>query len=219
MKAVVTGASSLLGKELCSFLKKKGYFLIASKNKSSLQDVDKEIVADLSTKKGTSHFCSLIEDEGPFDLIINNFGPLLVKPLLQTTIQELEEQYQVNCFTPFTIVQRLYPHVKGGGSIINMGLCGLHHQKANTYFPIYKSAKHTLYYLTKCFAKELIEKNIRINMISPGYLQDSKDMPSCLSNLPLKSLTSFEEILKTVDYLIHSSITGQNIEVAGGVGL
>lgn len=222
-KAVVTAASSFLGKELCSFLNKKGYAVIAAKHQTSIPNVYQEISADLSTIEGAEAFCMEIEKEKEVDLIINNFGPLLVKPLLETSSLELEKQFQSICFTPYTIMRRLYPLLeKRRGGFINIGLSGLHHTKANGYFPVYKNAKQTLYSFTKCFAKELAYKNIRVNMISPGYLEKTQDLPSDIKRLPLKKLVAFEEVLSVLGFLIdplNTSITGQNIEVAGGVGL
>jgi len=221
MKTLVTGASSPLGKRICEFLNKKGYQVIVTAHNTPIEEAYKTIKTDLTSASGVQALCENLVNEKSLDLLVNCFGPLLVKPLLETTQQELISQYQATFFTPYSLMQKLYPLLeKKGGSIINLGLCGLNHSKVSTYYPVYKSAKHSLLYLTKCFAKELIEKNVRVNMISPGYLEHSIDLPK--SDLPQKRLVQLEEILSAIDFLLDTknlSITGQNIEIAGGVGL
>lgn len=223
MKAIVTGASSPLGQSICSFLKNQGYHVIATLHSTSLEETYQSIKVDLTNKDEVNNFCDQMLLEKKIDLIVNCFGPLLVKPLLETTSQELMLQYQSLLFTPFMLMQRLYPLLEENkGSIINFGLCGLCHTKASSYYPVYKSAKHSLLYLTKCFAKDLIKKSIRVNMISPGYLEHTIDLPKSLDDLPQKRLVNLQEIISVIEFLLdpkNSSITGQNIEVAGAVGL
>ena len=57
-------------------------------------------------------------------------------------------------------------------------------------------------------------------MISPGYLENAVDLPADLSSLPQGRAVPFKEVAAAVLFLLENpSITGQNLEVAGGVRL
>ena len=75
--------------------------------------------------------------------------------------------------------------------------------------------------LTKSLARELAESNVRVNMISPGFIENAVDIQS-VSRLPMGRPASFDEVTRVATFLIdpkNSYITGQNIEVGGGIGL
>lgn len=219
MKAIVTAGNKRLGKRIATFLQKKGYTVFISYHSGVIDGPFEAIRADFSTLEGVNSFCDQVLKLGQVDLLVNNFGPLLKKPLLETTSFEMHDQFQKIVFTPFTLMNRLFSLIhRANGTVINIGVCGLNHKKVNRSFPIYKLAKESLLSLTKSFAKE----GIRVNMISPGYLEDTLDKPSDIKALPQKRLISYEEILSVLDFLIdpkNGSITGQNFEVSGGVGL
>jgi NAD(P)-dependent dehydrogenase (short-subunit alcohol dehydrogenase family) len=71
-------------------------------------------------------------------------------------------------------------------------------------------------------AKEMAPLGIRVNMISPGYLENAVDLPLDLQVLPLKRAGRLSEVADIVADLFepaYSYVTGQNIEVAGGICL
>jgi NAD(P)-dependent dehydrogenase (short-subunit alcohol dehydrogenase family) len=76
-------------------------------------------------------------------------------------------------------------------------------------------------FYTISLAKELASKEVRVNMVSPGFMENAVDLPD-FSALPLKRPAFLKEVAQVVGYFFDSKnayITGQNIEVAGGVGL
>jgi NAD(P)-dependent dehydrogenase (short-subunit alcohol dehydrogenase family) len=92
---------------------------------------------------------------------------------------------------------------------------------ADVYAPAYRIAKTGLLMLTKSLAKELAHASVNVNMVSPGYMENAVDLPDKLS-LPMHRAASFEEVSRTVVFLLADEskyITGQNIEVCGGVRL
>ena len=73
----------------------------------------------------------------------------------------------------------------------------------------------------RSLAKELLPFDVIANMVSPGYVELSTDLPEA-SRLPQGRYVTCAEIAALIQYLTSPagrSITGQNIEVAGGVGL
>jgi 3-oxoacyl-[acyl-carrier protein] reductase len=83
---------------------------------------------------------------------------------------------------------------------------------------VYSAAKAGLIGFTKALAQELGPKNIRINSISPGLVQET-DMGKGLTydNALQRDSVDIEDIIKTVVFLLENeSITGQNIVVDNG---
>ena len=109
---------------------------------------------------------------------------------------------------------------KEGGNIINIGYTGINSLLASKRSTAYSISKTGLYILNTSYAEALAEKKIRVNMISPGHLENSIDLPKDIkTSIPLGRSGKPEDILNMVDFIISSRanyITGQNIEVAGG---
>ena len=119
------------------------------------------------------------------------------------------------------MIQELHPvFSKEGGNIINIGYTGINSLTASKRTTAYSISKTGLYILNTSYAEALADKNIRVNMISPGHLENSIDLPKDLkTSIPLGRSGKSEDILNMVDFIISSKanyITGQNIEVAGG---
>ena len=128
--------------------------------------------------------------------------------------------FQTNLNAPYQLMKQLIPSIKQQkGSIINIGVSGLNFVHADVYSTAYTITKSALLMLTKSLAIELAPDQVRVNMISPGYLETSVDLPSDLSHIPLNRLGTLQEVADMVVYLLSekaSYITGQNIEIAGG---
>jgi NAD(P)-dependent dehydrogenase (short-subunit alcohol dehydrogenase family) len=221
MKALITAGNDRLGKKITDFLTNRGYQVITSYHTKENKQAYKQIQVDFSSYSGVQKFYEkILEEDKDIDLLVNNYGPLLKQPLLDTTYAQIQDQFFKIAFIPFILMQKLAPYIqKKKGSIINIGFSGLNHRKVSSYYPIYKEAKALLFQFTKSFAKAYAEKSVRVNMISPGYLEDSIDLPEYLS--PQKYI-SHEQVLQALDFFIdpkNSAITGQNIEVSSGLSL
>ena len=94
--------------------------------------------------------------------------------------------------------------------------------RADVYSTAYTMTKASLLLLTKSLALELAPDQVRVNMISPGYLEDSVDLPMDLSKIPMQRPAKSEEVADVIAFLLSDKayyLTGQNIEVAGGTRL
>jgi NAD(P)-dependent dehydrogenase (short-subunit alcohol dehydrogenase family) len=149
--------------------------------------------------------------------LINNVGTYLRKSALTTSLTEWETIFQENLFASIALAQSLVPSIqKLQGNILNIGTCGLS-IKANTSNTAYAAAKTALLIFTKSLAKELAPGQIPVNMVSPGQLEQSIVE---VTGIPMGRDGSFEDLANTVLFLLKDSsryITGQNIEVAGGL--
>lgn len=233
MIALITASAKGIGAKIAYHLAKKGYEVVLLYHTShvetsaicdqihSLNGKAHKMKVDFSTKEGVISFCN--EYKALYEkttLLINNWGSYCVGPLSSLDVDLFLDTFQSNLFVPFILTKELIPLLrKTKGSVINIGVTGLNTLKANTYFPAYSIAKLSLLQMTRSFAKELAQEEITVNMISPGYLENSVDKPS-LEKLPLKRVAKYEEVLDVLDFLIQNRyVTGQNIEISGGVGL
>jgi NAD(P)-dependent dehydrogenase (short-subunit alcohol dehydrogenase family) len=231
---VITGGALGLGADLCTKLAKSGYSIIIHYN-TSLEEAErvKELCmkegvnvklaqADFTCRASVEKFTEqLLELNVPIKYLINNVGNYLIDSLLKTSENHWYELFQVNVHAPFLLTKKLSDSIRQQkGSILNIGVAGLESGKADTYSAAYSLTKQVLLGMTKSLAKELAPYEVTVNMISPGYMTNSVDLPTDLSHLPMKRAVELSEITDLVQFLFSESgksITGQNIEIAGGV--
>lgn len=232
---LITGAAKGLGKEIALHLAQNGYSVVihyrksleeAKKVRSSCVDfgVKAEIIqGDFKDFKETVKFVKNYLEKFPdTQNLINNVGNYFIGSVLNTPAEVWQDIFFTNLHLPFLLSNLLAkPIINEKGSIINIGVAGLNGNRSDLYSSAYTSAKSALLQLTKSLAREMAERGVRVNMISPGYLENSVDLRE-QTNIPIGHPTSLTEIAKFVAFLLNpqnSSIIGQNIEIAGGVRL
>ena len=115
------------------------------------------------------------------------------------------------------------PLMTGGGNIISIGMAGLEGIRANRRGADYYVSKTGLLVLTRALAAGYADQNIRVNMVSPGQLENSVDLPppdQIGLSVPLGRSGTLEDVTQAVRYLLDAAyVTGANIDVAGGYRL
>lgn len=232
---LVTGGAKRLGEQLCYALAQQGRSVVVHYHQSQreAQAVVKQceqwgvqaaaIKGDFSTVESTVLFARQYAAQFPnTENLINNVGNYLMKSTLQTSVQEWIGLFQTNLHTPFILVKELLPSLSRlKGNVINIGMSGLDCHRAFSYASAYNMTKAGLLMLTRSLAQELAPEGVRVNMISPGYLDNSVDLPDSQA-LPMHRPAECWEICRVANFLLHPDsayLTGQNIEIAGGVGL
>jgi NAD(P)-dependent dehydrogenase (short-subunit alcohol dehydrogenase family) len=233
---LVTGGSKNLGREICLAIAKQRGNVAIHYNKSkkeALQVVTEcksfgvqaeAIQGDFSTSESTKVFIENYKKQFIVTKnLVNNVGNYLIKNLLETSVEEMKDLYQVNLFAPFVLMQSFIPLIKQEkGSIVNIGVAGIEHARAENYSTAYSMTKLSLLMLTKTIAKELAAFDVAVNMVSPGILEGSIGIPKDYKSIPMKRFGTYNDIANVITFLLdHNNhyITGQNIEVAGGVRL
>lgn len=230
---LITGAAKRLGACLALELAKAGHHLVLH-YRNSHQEMETTIrlcqkegveaialFGDFSTPEGVQDFLTRYLTQCPDTAcVIHNVGNYLVKPLLTTSLEEWQSLFQTNLTTPFQITQALIPSLKKAqGAILHIGSAGLERRTAGVRCPVYNLTKMGLLHLSRTLAQELAPFQVRVNMVSPGQLTMSEDLPQNLSSLPMQRAGDPAEIARAVLFLLDPAnryITGQNIEVAGG---
>lgn len=232
MWTLVTGGAKRLGAALCLALAEKGHAIVVhyhQSQKEALQVVAAcqalgvkacAIQGDFSSTASVQDFVQRYLQQFPDTKnLINNVGNYLIRSALQTSFEEWMLLFQVNLHTPFMLTQALAPSlIQQQGNIIHIGVSGLKPHAAHIYSTAYTLTKEGLWGLTLATARELAPQKVRVNMVSPGQLDISVDCHP----IPMQRPGSCWEVCRVVSFLLDSEsqyITGQNIEVAGGLGL
>ena len=105
---------------------------------------------------------------GGIDVLHNNAGILVGGTLAETSAEDFERVFRVNCVSQLLTLQRIAPEMRrrGGGAIVNTSsICGL---AAVDHMGAYGATKAAINALTRSAARELAPDNIRVNAVCPG---------------------------------------------------
>ena len=160
------------------------------------------------------------------DCIINNAG--IAEDALFTDITEesWDRMFAVNVKGAFLITKEFLPDMlnKKSGSIVNVS--SIWGETGAAMEVHYSASKAALIGMTKALAKELAPSGIRVNCITPGYVDTDmnsgytkEDVDVITDEIPLERIANPSEIAKTIEFLASDSasyITGQILGVNGG---
>lgn len=239
--ALVTGATSGIGRETAVQLTKAGAKVVLAGRRNDLGDAAvQEIVAaggeavfvatDVTQEDQVRRLVNrAIDDFGRLDVAVNNAGVELIKLLSEFTVDDYRRVFDVNVLGVFLSLKYEIPAMlqSGGGSIINVSSVLGH--VGNARSAIYNATKHAIEGLTKTAALELAAKGIRVNSVAPGAIAtdmidrfagpDGSEPRQKLAALhPMGRLGRAEEIAAAVLYLASdaaSFTTGISLPVDG----
>ena len=168
---------------------------------------------------------------GSLDILVNNasiFAALQPKPFMQIDNDEFDKVMTVNARGVHQATKAVVPAMlrAGGGKIVNIasgtfyyGPPGLSH---------YTASKGAVIALTRCYGRELGDKNIQVNAIAPGLTEsealqgnagfDPARAPTVQSRSIKREMLP-EDLLGSLMYLITTDsdfVTGQTLNVDGG---
>ena len=178
-QVVITGASKGVGYATALEFARRGHKVLAiARNESSLRalcDSAHSLAGEIVSYTG-----DLLEYEPRWvterlsrvDILINNAGYLINKPLREISEDELLRSYQVNVFTPYRIVQSLLDHLSEDAHIINIGSVG--GVNGTQKFPglsAYSSSKAAMSCLSECWQAEFSDTDWSFNSLALGSVQ------------------------------------------------
>lgn len=236
--AIVTGGASGIGEFTVREMVNEGaYVIVADLN----DDLGNKLVNDLNKNGKKSIYANVnvtieedikgmialaVKEFGRLDIIFNNAGIGALAPSEDLTYDDWKKVLSVNLDGVFLCAKHAIKAMKqsGGGSIVNNASILGHVGQAAT--AAYTAAKAGVLNLTKTLAVEYAKENIRVNSVSPGYIdtpllsQLDENMKNHLISLhPLGRLGRPEEIAKAVVFLASddaSFVTGTDLLVDGG---
>jgi NAD(P)-dependent dehydrogenase (short-subunit alcohol dehydrogenase family) len=241
-RALVTGTSTGIGRATSLALARAGYDLAMTELDTDwLQDVLKHpdmqgrkvvpVQLDLRHEANINDaFDSALAALGEIDLLVNNAGTSLSKPVVQVEWSEWDEVMNVNLKGAFFMSKRFgqYCLARGRpGSIVSLasthGIIGIANRS------VYGISKAGVSHLTRMLAIEWAEHNILVNAIAPTtvltpsrekMLSDPKVRQNMLERIPTRRFATMEEVAAAVLYLDSpgaASVTGHTLLVDGGL--
>ena len=243
--AIVTGAASGIGRACAiAFAHEGACVTVADVNERGATDT----VSAIQSQGGDAFFArvdvareaevaSMVQETakrwGRIDVLFNNAGILLVKPIDEMSEEEWDRVMGVNVKSIFLAAKHVVPHMRriGKGAILNTGSIASFTGQLGT--PVYSASKGAIALLTKSLALDLGRDGIRVNCICPGITdtpmlrehlgpggEGESRIRARLARVPLGKILSPEDVARAALYLVSDEsegITGILHVVDGGL--
>lgn len=182
--AMVTGASSVLGQEICRGLAEAGANIVGvdyvdmTETQSQVEKTGRKflgVVANLLNIEPIQGILNhAVRTFGQIDILVNNAGVVRKADALDFTEQDWDEVMNLNMKTIFFFSQALakqFIKQKSSGKIINIASILTFH--GDVRVSSYIASKSGVVGLTKMLANEWAKYNINVNAVAPGYIATS----------------------------------------------
>jgi 3-oxoacyl-[acyl-carrier protein] reductase len=231
--ALVTGGSRGIGRAIALELGKAGANVVVGyrTGREEAAAVASEIggravEADVSDPQSAK---ALVEEAGDFDILVNNAGLTRDGLLARMSDEDWRTVIDTNLSSVFyTCRAASRPMMKRrGGAIVNVSsIVGIHGNFGQTN---YAASKAGIIGFTKSLARELGSRNVRANVVAPGYVKSQltdvlpeEATAMMLTNTPLGRLGDPEDVAGAVRFLCSDAaafVTGAVLLVDGGLGM
>ncbi len=231
--ALVTGASRGIGRSIALELGRAGARVVVGyrSGEAEAEAVASEIggravQADVSDPESAR---ALVEAAGDVDILVNNAGLTRDGLLARMSDEDWRTVLDTNLSSVFYTCRAVTRPMmkKRSGTIVNVSsIVGVHGNWGQTN---YAASKAGIIGFTKSLARELGSRNVRANVVAPGYVttQLTDVLPdeaksAMLQNTPLGRLGSPEDVAGAVRFLCSdeaSFVTGAVLLVDGGLGM
>ena len=231
--AIITGGAKRIGEKIVKFLASIGWNVIIHHDKSQKEASNLvqfivenfkvkacAIKADLRDKNASSDIFKQAEAFGEISLIVNNAAMFANDNMKKIKIENLQDHFMINCFSPIILAKLFASQLKGDGNIINISDYAISNYPDKKFFS-YILSKMALAQATQLLALELAP-SIRVNAIAPGPIlgnerQSVEQFSISWQENPLNKSGTSIELSRTIEYILSTpSLTGQTIYLSGG---
>jgi len=230
--ALATGSSRGIGRDIALKLADvtSGVAVHYKSNRKAAEEVARKIRekgklgasfrADLTKEREATALVRKVEEKfSKIDILVNNFGPILVKSWEKVTSLEWDYILHSNLLSSLYCLRAvlLGMRKRKWGRIVNLGYSRAEQLVAFSTITPYAIAKTGLLILTRSVAASEASAGITVNMVSPG-LMEGGILPESKS-VPRGRLGKFEDVSSAVLFLVSEEadfISGTNLIVAGG---
>lgn len=188
--AIITGASTGIGRSLAVRFSSKYLVYLISRNEKNLIKTKelietnngecKIIIADISKSDSINKIYSQLENKDKIDLLINNAGIGIFKNISETTIEDWDNTINTNLRGSFLMTKMVVEQLKSNKSgkiVFISSVAGLQPYKNST---AYVSSKYAIRGFASSLREELREHNIKVISVFPGAVNtpiwDDKNM-------------------------------------------
>ncbi|MFB0566205.1 MAG: SDR family oxidoreductase [Candidatus Aminicenantaceae bacterium] len=230
--ALITGSSRGIGREIALKLAGvvSGVAVHYKNDRAAAKDVVRKIKekrkraacfrADLTKENEAVALVRKVEEIlGNVDILVNNFGPILVRSWEKVTSSEWDFVLKGNLSSALFCLKAVLPGMRRRkwGRIVNLGYSRAEQLVAFSTITPYAIAKTGLLILTRTVAASEADRGITVNMVSPGLIEGGI-LPKG-KDISQERLGKIENVADAVIFLVSEKagfITGTNLVVAGG---
>jgi len=231
--ALVTGASRGIGRAIAAELASAGAAVVLGYR--SGKDEAEALASDIGARAVEADVSSpgdaarLVEEAGDVDILVNNAGLTRDGLLARMSDEDWRVVLDTNLSSVFYTCRAVCRPMmkKRAGSIVNISsIVGVHGNWGQTN---YAASKAGIIGFTKSLARELGSRNVRANVVAPGYVKTQltdvlpeEATQAMLQNTPLGRLGEPADVAGAVRFLCSDEaafITGEVLLVDGGLGM
>ncbi len=238
--ALVTGASRGLGRAMAVALAAAGADVaLAARSKPDLEETGRlvqgsgrralAVATDVTRYEEVEALVArTVTELGGIDIVVNNCGVALVKPLVEWAPDEWRSLVDTNLLGAIAVCRAAGPHLiaRRAGKVINVasmlagvGLAG---------YTVYSATKGAIVAFTRTLGVEWARHNIQVNAIAPGWFDTDMSAPAwadpqvgqrLVRDIPARRIGRPEEVGPLAVYLASAAsdfMTGQTIFLDGG---
>ena len=239
-KAVVVGGTHGMGLAVAQALTADGAeVLITGRNEKNLAEARRKlngsvhvVRSDIADMNDIATLGAEVGQKlGEIDFLHINAGVSELEPYDKVTEASFDRQFNVNTKGAFFTAQRLVPLIRNGGSIVFTS--SIADESGTGGMAVYSGSKAALRSFAKVLAAELLPRGIRVNVVSPGFI-DTPTMGVAGASAqeraafmkigdevtPMKRHGTPEEVARAVLFLGFDATftTGERFTVDGGLG-
>ncbi len=237
----ITGGNSGIGLATAKLFREEGARVaISGRDQKTLDEAVKTIGGDtLAVKADVSKlgdidkfFTQVAAKFGKIDALFANAGIAKFAPVGDSSEQLFDETFDINVKGLYFTVQKALSHLNdNAGIVLNSSVVN---SKGSATTSVYAATKAAVRSLARTFASELVERGIRVNVVSPGPISTPifgrTGLPQAAvdefvshvkTSVPMKRFGTPEEVGHAVLFLASpeaSYITGVDLNVDGGMG-
>lgn len=237
--ALITGSGRNIGRAVAIGLAEDGFDIVlnGSSDQTACEKVAEQVRAfgrealvvmgDIGSPEGCRRIAdAALAEFGAVDVLVNNAALRPSKPFLDYTLEDIRRVLAVDMEAAIWLSQAFLPGMieRGWGRIVNFtGMNAIHGYVARAPVSI---AKHGMWGLTKCLAKEFAKQGITANAVSPGPIAADDDVPGqansrtgYVAKVPMGRMGTPAEVATVVRMLVSEGgayVNGQMIQVNGG---
>lgn len=240
--AIITGGSRGIGRATSLMFAGAGcnVAIIYRSDRKSADEVKREAEetgvdvrtykADVADKKQIDAAVEKIfSDFDRVDILVNNAGIWEKNPIDEMTEQNLLDSVNINLLGSFHTCMAVVPLMKKQKSGVIINISSTAGQRGEAYHSPYGATKAGVIGLTKSLASELVEFNIRVNCVAPGWAETDMSRPALaergdevLAKIPMNRVADPDEMAGPILFMasdMASFITGEVLNVNGGAVL
>ena len=187
--AIVTGASSGIGKATAEALARAG-FTVFGTSRRTVENGPKQVTmltCDVTDEGSVKKLVSnVLAQTGRVDLLVNNAGLGLLGGAEESSVDQVRTLFDVNLFGVMRLTNAVLPSMRqnGGGRIINISsVLGF---LPAPYGAHYAATKHALEGYSESLDHETRAFNVRVSVIEPGFTRSAFDQSALRRDYPLK---------------------------------